>query len=381
MVFVLFSCHRSVQESSEITALKAEAVNKLQIPDIPGAIAVYEKLIVLSPTDSTNYSNIGQLYAMMQEYELAERALKRAIEVNPNDLVARNNMGFLLFDLDRYDESRLHLEMVVKKDKKQTKALTMLGNICLNQNNLTEAMDYFDQAIAIDPGFSAALLLKGTVFAQQQKHDEAERLWNGLLLKDPLFVPVVEQLADLYNYRGQWDKLEVLLQKSIDLGIKDLSLYRRYGLLLVQQGKTDEAIRIFRIASTFSDKEPGILYHLAFLLLDNGGANEEARALLQQALPLNKSLRSYYLTGMAWAAVKRDEMAVAADFFQQAAAINDESDTSDRSLFHYYHGRYLLLQGKSSEALLEFKAVRDLDNSGHWKKVVEPEIDRLESNE
>jgi tetratricopeptide (TPR) repeat protein len=125
-----------------------------------------------------------------ENYDLAEKNYRQALEIDPNYSMAWNNLGWILFDQkQKYNEAEKCYSKAIKLDKKNYFAMNNLG-----------------------------------IFYYRQKKDykKAERVWKGTIKINPEFVHVWKNLGVLYEFqlinpkksKECYEKAESIIQKQ-----------------------------------------------------------------------------------------------------------------------------------------------------------------------
>lgn len=73
--------------------------------NLRGAISTYEKIVSEDPEFEKSYPRLGALYGMVQEWDLAEKALRKALEQSPNDARTISNLASVLVVQKKYHEA------------------------------------------------------------------------------------------------------------------------------------------------------------------------------------------------------------------------------------------------------------------------------------
>ncbi len=74
------------------------------------AIAVYLKVLDMDPMHAAAHINLGTLYYNRQEYALAERHYRSAIQIDPRYALAYFDLGNVLDETGRVEEAIEHLQ-------------------------------------------------------------------------------------------------------------------------------------------------------------------------------------------------------------------------------------------------------------------------------
>jgi tetratricopeptide (TPR) repeat protein len=132
-------------------------------------------------------------------------------------------------------------------------------------------------------------------FNAQQQFERATNLLNSgqasqallsltdLISKYPEFYPAREPLANLLLRQGEYKKADVVITAGLRQRPDDLSLISLKAHLLVNQGKTHEALRILEVSEPDSQKNPDYISFLA-ALYQRTGQPQMAMQLYEQLL-------------------------------------------------------------------------------------------------
>lgn len=91
------------------------------------AAATYEETAAKGAPSGQLYSNLGLLYASMDEPIRAGEALLQAIKLDPENPVAHNNMANLLLRMGEYDDAGLAASNAIRLNPNQYQAWTVMA--------------------------------------------------------------------------------------------------------------------------------------------------------------------------------------------------------------------------------------------------------------
>ncbi|TRZ52026.1 tetratricopeptide repeat protein [bacterium] len=127
-------------------------------------------------------------------------------------------------------------------------AYTSIGAALLSLNRVDEAMTYFGKAIAINPKYDLALNNYGVCLTKKGDFINAGLYYSRAIAINP------KQYTDAYaNFawnqyqRGYPDEAKKLLAKAMELDPDKGNAHGILGIILMAEGKTDEAILHFKI--------------------------------------------------------------------------------------------------------------------------------------
>ena len=91
------------------------------------AIEAYKRSIVLDPTFTASYVNLGFIYLQREDYEWALICLQRVTELEPSNPEAYNNLGYVYEKMGRLGSAKQIYERALALDKGNTEAVINLG--------------------------------------------------------------------------------------------------------------------------------------------------------------------------------------------------------------------------------------------------------------
>ena len=226
-----------------------------------------KKAILLDPSNSLVYSNLGKFYAnyinnydsalfyfqkaielssnsvensklimnsavinhRLGRYETALIAFKKAEETNPKDDVILYNMALLLSDMKNQDEALDKISKAIILKANNPEYLDLKGSILIDLNKFDEASEAFLSAIKLNQNYGRAYYNLGFLYGEQKNHKQSIKFYSNAVklnynLEETLVNLALEKIQD--NQRGSaCDDLK----KAYRLGRKEIkSLISKY---------------------------------------------------------------------------------------------------------------------------------------------------------
>ena len=138
------------------------------------------------PLKSEDYFSYGDYHYRRGEYELALKAMDKAIELKPDYATAWYNRGVTLGNLGRYEE----------------------------------ALKAYDKAIELKPDYAAAWNNRGVALGKLGRHEEALKAYDKAIELKPDFTSPWYNKACSYSRKGDKENALKNLSKAIDLDAK-----------------------------------------------------------------------------------------------------------------------------------------------------------------
>jgi lipoprotein NlpI len=250
------------------------------------AIADCNDAIRLDPKLADAYLNRGKAYSDKGDFERAIADYDQAIDLNPKSSVGYNNLCDAYLDKGDNDQAVTDCNEAILLDPKFAVAYRNRGNANRYKGDVGSAMLDYDQAIQLDPKFFQAYLARGLLSLDAGELSKALADINqasALNPSDPytaLWLDIVNKRSNLpsklahataqidmtkwpapliHLYLGQMTPEAVVTAAADPDASKQKSQVCEAnffsGELALQQGKKEEATRLFRIANAGCPKD------------------------------------------------------------------------------------------------------------------------------
>jgi len=107
---------------------------------------------------------------------------------------------------------------------------------------LARAIDEYIAEQELNADRPEAHLNLGLLYEKENREGQAEDEFKAAMSLDPTFAPAAVDLADLYRAENRDQADELVLQQAFDRSPNDASLRHAYGLLLVRQKRSSDAL-------------------------------------------------------------------------------------------------------------------------------------------
>lgn len=290
------------------------AADSTNAEELHEAAATLERLVAKYPGVATFQVHLGDVYAKLGDDELAMNSYAAALTTQPDFLEATVKLGTQHLRHGRFVDAAQAFNRAVELNDRLVLAFVGLGMAQHASGQQREAAATLDLAASLEPSstllFSEAARLH--LAAQQPDHDD----------DDDADETLEAQGAELLEETIQRHRQAMLMHPN------HADLHYRYGLLLRQAGRFDEAIVAFQRATTINPSYAKALIKLG-ISLKEAGRFDDAIGTFQQALTLGKSFVDvHYQLGLLFAQRNRFDLAV--EQFEHAVAGN-EQNTSFRA--------------------------------------------------
>ena len=185
------------------------------------AIAAFQEMIKKNPQESEAYWRLGRLLAGEGEPEKAIHILKRGLVVDPQAKDIYNVIGGLLIELGRDGEAIAMMERYVALVPNESNAYDSLGLAYQTIGKYEQAVTQYNRALELKPDFEIAMVHLANTRFQQGRYREALDLYQQYIRISP---------SDLERGRGYGCLSVVHLRlKNYDEAEKNARLSRQYS--------------------------------------------------------------------------------------------------------------------------------------------------------
>jgi tetratricopeptide (TPR) repeat protein len=225
----------------EVNAKKPEPDQAQRVQNlIASAIQLAQRAAQVSPDESLNWANLGQVYQAMTGLvdnveQLAEDAFRKASDLRPGDPSFDNQVGQMWL-------SRADLILQVARG-----------------SNTVQVQEQYKQSLA-----------------------KAEEAFKRALEKAPSFGLAIYNLGAVYDRQGRVDEAILQLEKIAPYNPNEPVLMFELGLLYLRDDRHDDALVAMRRAVLLSPTYANARWYLALLLEEKGdldGALEQLREI------------------------------------------------------------------------------------------------------
>jgi lipoprotein NlpI len=250
------------------------------------AVTDCNEAIRLDPKLANAYLNRGKAYSDKDDFDRAIADYDQAIELNPKSSMGYNNLCDAYLDKGDNDRAITDCNQAIRLDPKFAVAYRNRGNAYRYKGDVGSAIADYDEAIQLNPKFFQTYLARGLLSLDAGELPKALVDINqasALNPKDPytaLWLDIVNKRSKLPSRLAEataqidmtkWPAPVIRLYlgqvtpEAVFAAAADLDASKQKsqvceanffsGELALQQGKRDEAIRLFRIADEGCPKD------------------------------------------------------------------------------------------------------------------------------
>lgn len=248
----------------------------------------------LSPQDASISRLLGRLLCEKGDYRDYNWALSLLVEADrklPENLAATYDLAWAYYNLGNIEaaEKKMQAVAAAPADPRQAEAdlfLTMLA--ALREPNNPQAGSARVQTVLREhPDYIPALMVSARLLEERLDYQEAAGIYEGILRRNPLFVPATCSLALLYcEHLKNETKAYELVVKARESRPDDVQLASALAILCYKRAEYRRTVQLLESVSAGASQKAERLYYLGmahYQLKDI----VESKAALRRALDLN----------------------------------------------------------------------------------------------
>ncbi len=302
--------------------LEVQGLAQLAAGEKASAIATFRRLVKRVPRSARARLLLARAQMTNGELQAARETLQQARRLGPNFGPVYRALADIALREKRYDEAlgyaaeakrqlpaaavgweiegdahRLqghYAEAVVAYRQAYGKQASgarviKLAEASFRAGQVEQAIAALRQWLVKFPGDFRVRLLLASQLQQAGRNAAAIENYEKLLSQRPDYLPVVNNLAWLYNEQNDKKALRHA-RRAYELAPDNPAIIDTYGWVELHQGDSKKALRLLQQASMKAPHVPEIKYHLAVALVRNGQPGD-ARLELQQLLRTTPSFK------------------------------------------------------------------------------------------
>lgn len=243
------------------------------------AIAYFQALVDEDPYNSKAWTNIGDVYRMMGQYEDSIDPYEFALSINPDDLWTNMHLADIYYDLERYQEAIDTLEEALRNGVETSMIHTTIGDCYYRKNDLQAAEEHFRKALEINPMVGSGYAGLGYVFSDRGDSHKAIKYFEKAMQLEPWETDHLYSIAADYRKLNDFEKAMEYLRKIQEQTPNDADAYYYIADLYGEQDKVDDAINTIKFGLLQTDNDSALLYLLAYAYFVKGCHQEGLEAL------------------------------------------------------------------------------------------------------
>jgi tetratricopeptide (TPR) repeat protein len=310
----------------------------------------FQNALRIDPRFVDAYYQLAQAGLAQREWSAAYTSLEKAVNLDPSRLDARLDRGRLYLATREFDQAEAEAQYILKQEPNNVGAFQLQGAALIGQQNLDQALVAFSKLIELRPDDPNAYVNLALVEISVHRFPAAEQHLKKALSVDPKSIQASIDLANFYRLQNRLPESQQVLQDGMKNNPDGIMLYIESASILVSQGRQDEAEALLqKLQKQLPDSADAAVAIGDFYLAYN--RSEEALSQYRRALsdaPKNLDIKKRILD--LYLLTKQPQL---------AASLDQEliKDAPKDVLVRVGHGRVLMAQGKSAEAIDQLQRV------------------------
>ena len=254
----------------------------------------------------------GMMEMSTTSYQAAANSFAKAIIKNPKDSLPHLLYGASLYWSGKVDDAMSEYREGLRLDPKNAMGYQLLGIAWGWKGDIAKAQENFERAAQLNPNKADTHMNLGSTYGAQKNFDRAldeYRRAVELAPREPLYH---YQLGMLYDFMGRDAKAEESYRKSLKRFDRYEDALLALAALYEKQERTEEALKHYKKAVKIKSGDFVARLRYGYLLMQQG-RKDEARSVLEEAF----SIAPFKSDGLALNAVYRASGKNAQDFQKQ----------------------------------------------------------------
>jgi tetratricopeptide (TPR) repeat protein len=212
-----------------------------QLNHLPGALASYDRAIVLDGELADAHSNRATVLSELQRFDEALASLDRALALRPNFAAACLNRAHVLKALNRSDDALEACDRAIAISPGFAEAHFNKGNLLMSARRWEEALASFGNALSIRPNYLEALLNRGIVLKELSRTEAALASLESAIALDGRCAEALSNRGVLQRELGQYAQSLASFEQA-------LAVKPQYAQAHCNRGNTLKALNRFDAA-------------------------------------------------------------------------------------------------------------------------------------
>lgn len=278
----LFRAHDLDRENKDY--LYSLAVAQQELGHLEEAENIYKKLKEMPEA----LNNLGNLYMKQGALTKARKAFEEGKEKAEDTRWFELNLAVLDLAEDETQNAIKRLKKLLKEADDFKEGWYQLGKIYMQNRRFKEARECFETAVALEerPAFLDAV---GETYLMKNEFQEALPWFDKALSIDSLYYPAMFHSGLAYESLKKDNEAEKSYRDALRCRPDLDNALNNLGGLLYRQGRTQEALEMYRKVLTVNASHIGACFNLALILKDLEEF-EEASGLFLNVLALDRGL-------------------------------------------------------------------------------------------
>jgi Tfp pilus assembly protein PilF len=254
------------------------------LKDAEGAVATFEKAVILDPNRSSTYSELGSVQLVSGNREAAAKAFRKAVEIDPKSANAHMSLANYLWATGDLKGAEQEIRTALSLDPKHTVANRAIAMHLMMTGKPAEAEPYLKVVADATPGPQSKYFL-AEYYLRLNRAADARAVLQPLLKDDAAFVGASVRLARLEAIDKKNAEAHRLLDAALAREPKNADALITRGKLFLSENNTVNALTALQTAVEANPRSVEAQITLAQTYAVRG-ATKEAETAYNDALKI-----------------------------------------------------------------------------------------------
>ncbi len=208
------------------------------------AVAEFEKIISLEPSDVEDRMVLGQLYSVQHQPQKAEEQFKTAQSIDPDSEEVVLNLARLYVEGGDMQHAAKIIEAVPQQDRTSKMELA-LGAAYDQMKRPKDAIAAYRRAVDMEPGEPRGLGALAQALLSDDQLNEALKVYADLSQADPEDVGTLVHIGEILRRQGKYEDALSSIKNALKKDPDNLEAGFNEGLLLDVLSRYEEAAKVY----------------------------------------------------------------------------------------------------------------------------------------
>jgi tetratricopeptide (TPR) repeat protein len=244
------------------------------------AIYLFERELVLNPSNVETYARLGELYGKTGYPEKAKLVYEKMLSLNPNNPAIQMSLGEYNLKSKKYQDALKNFQKSYTLDRSAKAAEGMaMAAFALNQPDM--ARDAAESALHLDGALWEPRVVLSSIYMKDKNYKEAKDQLEFMVRKQPGTKEYWLKLATCYEQLNDPQRLSDIDRKIISFEPRNVQSHQRLARYALSQNDLKAAFDQFKELSVLTPRDPEVFKNLYEISLKTGNAAEAAQHLKQ----------------------------------------------------------------------------------------------------
>jgi len=229
--------------------------------DLAQAEASFRNAINLNPSNFAAYNNLGNVYRKLGKIPKAIEYYKKTIKLNPNVSQPYNNLAKIYFEKKDFNKALTYAKKSLEINPEYYSSYAVLGPIYMTIKEYEKAVEVLQKYLTKNPDANEERLLLAKAYTEygnshinNEDYEKALDNYSKAIKNDPDLDVAHANIGMVLNKLGNEYKAINHLEKALKINNKNTDAYYTLGLMHIENGKWDDAKKVFNKCTQINPK-------------------------------------------------------------------------------------------------------------------------------